>query len=98
MLIEGHCDERGTSEYNLALGERRARAAMADLVARGIDASRFTVISYGKERPLCSREDRGVLGEEPERSLPHQATLRAVALTRTPSPARAASGAGAGRR
>lgn len=56
VLIEGHCDERGTSEYNLALGERRARAAMADLVARGIDARRFTIISYGKERPLCSEK------------------------------------------
>ena len=56
VLIEGHCDERGTSEYNLALGERRARAAMANLVASGIDASRITVISYGKERPLCTEK------------------------------------------
>ena len=56
VLIEGHCDERGTAEYNLALGERRARAAMANLVASGIDASRFTIISYGKERPLCSEK------------------------------------------
>jgi peptidoglycan-associated lipoprotein len=56
VLIEGHCDERGTSEYNLALGERRARAAMANLVAKGIDARRFTIISYGKERPLCSEK------------------------------------------
>jgi peptidoglycan-associated lipoprotein len=56
VLIEGHCDERGTSEYNLALGERRARAAMANLVASGIDARRFTIISYGKERPLCSEK------------------------------------------
>ena len=56
VLIEGHCDERGTSEYNLALGERRARAAMANLVAKGIDASRITIISYGKERPLCSEK------------------------------------------
>ena len=56
VLIEGHCDERGTAEYNLALGERRARAAMANLVASGIDASRITIISYGKERPLCTEK------------------------------------------
>jgi len=56
VLIEGHCDERGTAEYNLALGERRARAAMASLVASGIDAGRITIISYGKERPLCSEK------------------------------------------
>ena len=56
VLIEGHCDERGTIEYNLALGERRAKAAMNYLVARGIDASRFTLISYGKERPVCSEK------------------------------------------
>ena len=56
MLIEGHCDERGTAEYNLALGERRARAAMTDLVEQGIDASRITIISYGKERPVCTEQ------------------------------------------
>ena len=56
VLIEGHCDERGTNEYNLALGERRAKAAMNYLVAQGIDASRFTLISYGKERPVCSEK------------------------------------------
>jgi peptidoglycan-associated lipoprotein len=56
VLIEGHCDERGTVEYNLALGERRAKAAMNYLVAKGIDASRFTPISYGKERPVCSEK------------------------------------------
>jgi len=53
VLIEGHCDERGTVEYNLALGERRAKAAMNYLIAQGVQASRFTVISYGKERPFC---------------------------------------------
>ncbi len=56
VLIEGHCDERGTAEYNLALGERRAKAAMNYLVAQGIDASRFTVVSYGKERPVCTEK------------------------------------------
>jgi peptidoglycan-associated lipoprotein len=54
VLIEGHCDERGTAEYNLALGERRAKAAMSYLVAHGVEASRVTIVSYGKERPLCT--------------------------------------------
>jgi peptidoglycan-associated lipoprotein len=54
--IEGHCDERGTNEYNLALGDRRAESAKAFLVDLGIDASRLTTISYGEERPLCSEK------------------------------------------
>jgi len=53
VLIEGHCDERGTTEYNLALGERRARAAMNALVSQGIDARRITIVSYGEDRPAC---------------------------------------------
>ena len=55
--IEGHCDERGTREYNLALGDRRANAAKNYLVAKGIDPSRLTVISYGKERPVALGSD-----------------------------------------
>jgi len=51
VTIEGHCDERGTREYNLALGERRAQAVKNVLVALGIPASRISTISYGKERP-----------------------------------------------
>lgn len=51
VTIEGHCDERGTREYNLGLGERRANAAKQALVALGIAASRINTISYGKERP-----------------------------------------------
>jgi peptidoglycan-associated lipoprotein len=54
ILIEGHCDERGTPEYNLALGQRRAQAARNYLVARGVSGERITLISYGKERPACS--------------------------------------------
>jgi peptidoglycan-associated lipoprotein len=54
VLIEGHCDERGTNEYNLALGERRAKATRDHLVSLGIDGGRITVISYGEERPLCT--------------------------------------------
>ena len=57
LLIEGHCDERGTNEYNLALGERRAKAAMNYLVAQGVQASRITIISYGEERPLCREKN-----------------------------------------
>ncbi len=52
--IEGHCDERGTNEYNLALGNRRAAAALAYLKTLGVDEARFTTISYGKEKPLCT--------------------------------------------
>ena len=51
IIIEGHCDERGTREYNLALGDRRASAVRDYLVAKGINASRLSTISYGKERP-----------------------------------------------
>ncbi|UIP06349.1 peptidoglycan-associated lipoprotein Pal [Erythrobacter sp. SDW2] len=51
--IEGHCDERGTREYNLALGERRANAAKNYLVSLGVDPSRLSVVSYGKERPVA---------------------------------------------
>ena len=51
IMVEGHCDERGTREYNLALGDRRATAARDYLVAQGVDAARIKTISYGKERP-----------------------------------------------
>jgi peptidoglycan-associated lipoprotein len=57
VTIEGHCDERGTREYNLALGDRRANAAKNYLAARGVDPSRMTVISYGKERPEALGSD-----------------------------------------
>ncbi len=54
VLIEGHSDERGTNEYNLALGERRAKATRDHLVSLGVDGGRISVISYGEERPLCT--------------------------------------------
>ena len=59
VTIEGHCDERGTREYNLALGDRRANAAKNYLQSRGVDPGRMTVISWGKEKPeaLGSDED-----------------------------------------
>ena len=55
VTIEGHCDERGTNEYNLALGDRRAESAKAFLIDLGIDPSRLTTISYGEERPVDPR-------------------------------------------
>lgn len=57
VTIEGHADERGTREYNFALGARRAETAKEYLVARGIPASRLRTISYGKERPVASCND-----------------------------------------
>jgi len=57
VTIEGHCDERGTISYNLALGEKRANAAKDYLVALGIDGSRISVVSYGKERPFDPGHD-----------------------------------------
>ena len=57
VIVEGHCDERGSVEYNLALGERRARAAKEYLVSYGIAANRLTTISYGKERPFDPGHD-----------------------------------------
>lgn len=53
LTIEGHCDERGTREYNLALGERRANAVKEYLAAKGVNAARLRTISYGKERPVA---------------------------------------------
>ena len=54
VLIEGYCDERGTQEYNLALGDRRANSAKNYLVKSGVAESRITTISYGEEQPLCT--------------------------------------------
>jgi len=57
VTIEGHCDERGTSAYNLALGEKRANAAKEYLVALGVNAARVSTVSYGKERPFDDGHD-----------------------------------------
>ena len=57
MTVEGHCDERGTIDYNLALGQRRADSAKKYLVSAGIDASRLTTVSYGEERPADAGQD-----------------------------------------
>lgn len=54
LLVEGNCDERGTIEYNLALGQRRAKTAMDFLMTQGLPADRIITISYGKEQPVCT--------------------------------------------
>ena len=59
LTIEGHCDERGTREYNLALGARRAAATKEYLIGQGISASRLETISYGKEKPMCVESNEG---------------------------------------
>jgi len=59
ITVEGHCDERGTREYNLGLGERRANSVRQYLISQGVDANRVKTISYGKERPLCVSSDEG---------------------------------------
>ncbi len=63
VTIEGHCDERGTNEYNLALGERRATATRDYLVSLGVAASRIRIISYGEERPVCRESNESCWGQ-----------------------------------
>lgn len=62
ITIEGHCDERGSVEYNLALGERRARAASDYLISLGVPAARLKTVSYGKEVPLCQESNEDCWG------------------------------------
>ena len=57
VLVEGHCDERGTNEYNLALGDRRATAARDFLVNLGVPSSKLSTVSYGEERPQCTEDN-----------------------------------------
>ncbi|MDH3258580.1 MAG: OmpA family protein, partial [Deltaproteobacteria bacterium] len=63
VLIEGHCDERGTNEYNFALGERRAEAAKQYLINLAVESSRISTISYGEERPLDPGHTEGNWGQ-----------------------------------
>lgn len=56
LLVEGHCDERGTNEYNLGLGDRRAKATKDYLVSLGVSSSRIEILSYGEEKPLCKEQ------------------------------------------
>jgi peptidoglycan-associated lipoprotein len=64
VTVEGHCDERGTREYNLALGERRASAVRDALVALGVDPAQTKTISYGKERPFCTEHPKEMKARE----------------------------------
>jgi peptidoglycan-associated lipoprotein len=57
VVIEGHCDDRGSAEYNIALGQNRAESLQKALVADGVAANRIRAISYGKEKPFCTAED-----------------------------------------
>jgi peptidoglycan-associated lipoprotein len=57
VRLEGNCDERGTREYNIGLGERRANAVAQALEAKGVSSQQLSVISYGKERPVCTEHD-----------------------------------------
>ena len=74
VSIEGHCDERGTREYNLALGERRANAAKNYLVALGVNPNRLTTISYGRERPAVTGSNEAAWAQN----------RRAVTVVRAP--------------
>jgi len=57
IVVEGHCDDRGTNEYNLALGERRANSARDYLSSLGVQSSRMSVVTYGEEKPLCTEQN-----------------------------------------
>jgi len=63
LLVEGHCDERGTEQYNLALGDRRANSAKDYLVTLGVDSSRIKTVSYGEERPFDQGHDEAAWGK-----------------------------------
>ena len=74
VRLEGHADERGSREYNIGLGERRAQAVKQALLLQGAGASQLTTVSYGEERPGGDRQRRGILGAES----PRRNRLRAV--------------------
>ena len=59
MILEGHCDDRGTNEYNLALGEKRAKSARDYIASAGVTKNRLDTISYGEEKPLCKEQTEG---------------------------------------
>lgn len=63
LLVEGHCDERGTNEYNLSLGEKRAKSILDFYVAYGVSAGRLSLVSYGEERPFDSGHDEKAWSE-----------------------------------
>lgn len=63
LLIEGHCDDRGTNEYNLALGDRRAKSVKDSLVSLGVQSARIDLISFGEEKPLCTEQTEDCLAK-----------------------------------
>ena len=63
IIVQGHCDERGTNEYNLALGDRRARAAVDYLAQQGVDLGRLMLVSYGEEQPVCREANEACYGK-----------------------------------
>jgi peptidoglycan-associated lipoprotein len=81
LRIEGHCDQRGSTEYNLALGQRRAEAVRAYLVNLGVEESRLSTLSYGKERPLVEGEDEDTFA----RNRRAEFTLAGGTLTTVPA-------------
>ena len=72
VLIGGYCDDRGSAEYNITLGENRANAAKTALVSAGVAADRIRVVSYGKEKPVLHRRNRELLAAEPPRPVHHR--------------------------
>ena len=78
VTIEGHCDERGTAEYNLALGERRAVAARTYLISLGLDANRLRTVSYGERVPVRSRAPGNCVGPQPPRAFRDHREVRGM--------------------
>jgi|SRR5579872_4355462 len=72
FMIEGHCDERGSIEYNLALGDKRANRVKQALVESGVNSDRITTVTYGKERPFCSEQNEECWQENRQGHLVHQ--------------------------
>ena len=96
VTVEGHCDERGTIEYNIALGERRAQAAIDYLVSLGVPAERLKNVSYGKEVPVCSDVERGLLAAEPAREAHGDVQDQVARLSLRPGPSKRRPGRDAG--
>ena len=86
VRLEGHTDERGSREYNIGLGERRAQAVRRALLLQGATDAQISTVSYGEERPAVAGHDEDGLGQEPARRdrLPGSACGRSKRLTRSP--------------
>ena len=69
VVVGGYCDERGSTEYNLALGENRASSVKKTLIAGGVSADRIRTVSYGKEKQFCTEHDEKLLAAKPPRSV-----------------------------